>query len=418
MKKLLNVLRSMRFGIVLLILIAALSVVGSVIPQERTAAWYAEAYPNWHTLLLALRLDRVFTSWFFLTLLALLCLNLTLCSLLRALSVFRGPQVLIEGCAKLKSSVPLTLEGVVRLEQHLQSTGCRMTDCGGARVWHKRLYGRFGSFLTHLAILLTILVGAAALYLPQVVDLDCMPGESVALPAKNGGTARFAVDSFRVTDASGRLDYTSALTVTLPDGRSKSGEISVNHPLSFGSYKVYQQSYGTAGSITVTNLENMGSDTFLLSDLSFLSLDNVNGLWYVALYPDYIVTASGERMPVASAGGGYPRPIYHVQLAENGEQTLLFLIPGDTVEVGQLRFTINEPESYPGLRIKITSTAVNALLVACFVLMILGLYLLFFLQPVLVRVDSEGYAVGGAKSEGTRLELKALLKDCEREVSV
>ena len=418
MKKLLNVLRSMRFGIVLLILIAALSVVGSVIPQERTAAWYAEAYPNWHTLLLALRLDRVFTSWFFLTLLALLCLNLTLCSLLRALSVFRGPQVLIEGCAKLKSSVPLTPEGVVRLEQHLQSTGCRMTDCGGARVWHKRLYGRFGSFLTHLAILLTILVGAAALYLPQVVDLDCMPGESVALPAKNGGTARFAGSEVRVTDASGRLDYTSALTVTLPDGRCKSGEISVNHPLSFGSYKVYQQSYGTAGSVTVTNLENMGSDTFLLSDLSFLSLDNVNGLWYVALYPDYIVTASGERMPAASAGGGYPRPLYHVQLAENGEQTLRFLIPGDTVEVGQLRFTFNEPVNYPGLRIKITPTAVNALLVVCFALMLLGLTLLFFLPPVLVRVDGEGYAVGGAKSEGTRLELKALLKDCEREASV
>ncbi|MBR5343059.1 MAG: cytochrome c biogenesis protein ResB [Oscillospiraceae bacterium] len=417
MKKLLNVLRSMPFGIVLLILIAALSVVGSVIPQERTAAWYAEAYPNWHTLLLALRLDRVFTSWFFLTLLALLCLNLTLCSLLRALSVFRGPQVLIEGCAKLKSSVPLTPEGVVRLEQHLQSTGCRMTDCGGARVWHKRLYGRFGSFLTHLAILLTILVGAAALYLPQVVDLDCMPGESVALPAKNGGTARFAVDSFRVTDENGRLDYTSALTVTLPDGRSKSGEISVNHPLSFGSYKVYQQSYGTAGSITVTNLDNNGSDTFLLTDLSFLSLDNVDGLWYVALYPDYIVTASGERMPAASAGGGYPRPIYHVQLAENGEQTLRFLIPGDTVEVGQLRFTFNEPVNYPGLRIKITPTAVNALLVVCFALMLLGLTLLFFLPPVLVRVDGEGYAVGGAKSEGTRLELKALLKDCEREGS-
>ena len=415
MKKLLNFLRSMRFGIVLLILIAALSVVGSVIPQERAAAWYAEAYPAWHTLLLALRLNRVFKSWYFLALLSLLCLNLTLCSLLRALAVFCGPQTLVEGCARMKTLVQLTPEGLTKLEQHLQSTGCRMTDCGGARVWHKRLYGRFGSFLTHLAILLTILVGAAALYLPQVVDLDCMPGESVVLPAKNGGTARFAVSDFRVTDASGRLDYTSALTVTLPDGRRKSGEISVNHPLSFGSYKVYQQSYGTAGSVTVTNLENDGSDVFLLAELSFLSLDNVNGLWYVALYPDYIVTASGERMPVSNAGGGYPRPIYHVQLAENGEQTLRFLVPRDTVEVGTLRFTFNEPVNYPGLRIKITPTAVNALLVVGFVLMLLGLTLLFFLPPVLVRVDGEGYAVGGAKSEGTRLELKTLLKDCERE---
>lgn len=418
MKKLLNFLRSMRFGIVLLSLIAALSVVGSVIPQEHPAAWYAEAYPAWHTLLLALRIDRLFASWYFLALLALLCLNLTLCSLLRAMSVFRGSQALIEDCERMKTAVPLTPEGVTRLERHLQNTGCRMTECGVARVWHKRLFGRFGSFLTHLAILLTILVGAAALYLPQAVDLDCMPGESVVLPAKSGGTTRFAVSDFRVTDASGRLDYTSALTVTLPDGRSKSGKISVNHPLSFGSYKVYQQSYGTAGSVTVTNPENNGSDTFLLNEVSFLSLDNVNGLWYVALYPDYIVTASGERMPVANAGGGYPRPIYHVQLAENGEQTMRFFVPGDMVEVGALRFTINEPVNYPGLRIKITPPAVNILLVVCFLLMLLGLILLFFLPPVLVRVDGEGYAVGGAKSEGTRLELKALLKDCEKEASI
>ena len=417
MKKLLNHLRSMRFGIVLLILIAALSVVGSVIPQERTADWYAEVYPKLNSLLLTLQLDRVFKSWYFLALLALLCLNLTLCSLLRAFSVFRGTRAMIDGCARMKTDVLLTPEGVTRLEQHLQSTGCRMTDYGEARVWHKRLFGRFGSFLTHLAILLTILVGAAALYLPQVVDMDCMPGESVSLPAKNGGTAHFAVSDFRVTDESGRLDYTSSLTVTLPDGRSKSGEISVNHPLSFGSYKVYQQSYGTAGSVTVTNLENKGSDTFLLTDLSFLSLDNVNGLWYVAMYPDYIVTESGEKMPVANAESGYPRPIYHVQLAENGTQTLRFFIPGDSVEIGGVRFTFNEPSVYPGLRIKIIPVAVNVLLVACFVLMLLGLVLLYFLQPVMVRVDSEGYTVSGSKSEGMCLELKALLKDHEREGS-
>ena len=417
MKKLLIFLRSMRFGILLLVLIALLSVIGSVIPQEQTASWYAEAYPKLNSLLLALQLNRVFKSWYFITLLVLLCLNLTLCSLARGMSVFRKPKALIEGCVQMKTAASLTPEGLTKLEQHLQSTGCHVTDFGEARVWHKRLFGRFGSFLTHLAILLTILVGAAALYLPQVVDLDCMPGESVTLPAKNGGTAGFTVNDFRVADSSGRLDYTSALTITLPDGRSKSGEVSVNHPLSFGSYKVYQQSYGTAGSVTVTNLDNNGSDVFLLSDLSFLSLDNVNGLWYVALYPDYIVTESGERMPVAKADDGYPRPIYHTQLAENGEQTLRFFVPGDSVEIGKVRFTFNEPVVYPGLRIKITPVAVNVLLVACFVLMLLGLTLLYFLQPVMVRVNSEGYTVGGAKSEGTRLELKALLKDHEREGS-
>ena len=76
MKKVFNFLRSMRFGIILLLLIAACSVVGSVIPQERGAAWYAQNYTTIHPYLLMLGLDHVFRGWFFITLLVLLCLNL------------------------------------------------------------------------------------------------------------------------------------------------------------------------------------------------------------------------------------------------------------------------------------------------------------------------------------------------------
>ena len=69
--------------------------------------------------------------------------------------------------------------------------------------------------------------------------------------------------------------------------------------------------------------------------------------------------------------------------------------------------------AYPGLRIKHTPTVVNILLLLAFLLMTAGLYITFFLQPVLVKVDEQGYAVGGPKPEGTRLELEALLEDDE-----
>ena len=53
------------------------------------------------------------------------------------------------------------------------------------------------------------------------------------------------------------------------------------------------------------------------------------------------------------------------------------------------------------------------LLLAAFTLMTVGLYITFFLQPVLVKVDDEGYAVGGPKPEGMRLSLEALLEPDE-----
>ena len=416
MKKILNYLRSMRFGILLLILIAVFSIVGSVIPQGKELSWYVENYPTIHPALLLLQVPRIFTSWYFILLLVLLCLNLTLCSVVRIFSVVRASKTELADTARLPVA-ELPKAGRELLEKHLTDTGCRRADLGETRVYYKRRFGRYGSFVTHLAILLTVLFGAAALYLPRVFDRDCMPGESVVLPSADGA-ASFSVASFRAADENGRLDFESALTITLPDGRSKSGSISVNHPMSFGPYKVYQQSYGTAGSITVTNLSNGGSDTFTMTDLSFLSLDNVSGVWFVALYPDYILNAEGNIMPVDTGDRSYPHPVYYVQTVEGETKTMRLFQPGDAVEIAPLRFTFNDPVSYPGLRIKHTPRLVNALLIVCFVLMIAGLTITFFLPPVLVKVDDRGYAVGGPKPEGTRIELQALLQDDSKEDSV
>ncbi|MCR5088394.1 MAG: cytochrome c biogenesis protein ResB [Oscillospiraceae bacterium] len=411
MKKIWNYLRSMRFGILLLVLIGICSVIGSVIPQGEEISWYVERYPRIHPLLLILQLYGIFRSWYFVLLMALLGLNLTLCSVLRIFSLLRERRDLLPKAAALPDTVLLTDEGVRRLEEHLTATHCRRSDYDGVRVYSKNLLGRYGSFLTHLSILLTLIFGAAGLYLPQTVDRDCLPGESVVL--EDG--AEFAVSAFRTTDEEGKLDYVSDLSITLPDGRSRSGETSVNHPMSLGPYKVYQQTSGTAGSVTVTNTETGGSDDFLLPDLAFLTIDNYNGLWVLAVYPDYYVTPEGVITPTGSTYGDYPNPVYLLQRSEDGENTQEVAFPGTVTECAGLSYRFNDPVPYPGLRIKYTPPAVNTLLFASFVLMIVGLYITFFLQPVIVRVDDEGYTAGGPKPEGMRIELRYLLKEYERE---
>ena len=66
---------------------------------------------------------------------------------------------------------------------------------------------------------------------------------------------------------------------------------------------------------------------------------------------------------------------------------------------------------YPGLRIKYTPPIVNTLLFAAFGLMIIGLFITFFMQPVLVKLDDEGYVVCGPKPEGLQLDIAAALSD-------
>ena len=112
--------------------------------------------------------------------------------------------------------------------------------------------------------------------------------------------------------------------------------------------------------------------------------------------------------------GSYPNPIYQFEVISDGEFTPTLAVPGDELELTGLRFTFNSPVEYPGIRIKHVSRLFNALLIASFMLMIAGLTLAFFFDPVLVKTDAEGYAVGGPKPEHMRIELGEEFREYER----
>lgn len=406
-KRLMKFLRSMTFGMILLGLILLCSFPGSVIAQGNTPDWYVQTYPDWHGVILKLGLDDVFGSWFFITLLALLCLNLTLCSLIRIRNVVKASKKAAASAAERKTKVFLSAEGTSQLRQLLEERHYKKEVFGETTVYSKNSIGWYGSFVTHLAILLTVLFGAAALYLPKVTDQTCFPGES--LPMEDGTS--IAVESFQIENGEGKLDYASIIEIRLPDGRTSGQQrISVNYPLSFGGYKVYQQTYGTAGAVTVRNTETGGEDRFLLNEMCFLSLDSINGIWFEALYPGYIRDESGNFTLITQTSGSYEDPVYQVLLASEGVYTPVMVFPGETLSVGGVEFTFEDPVEYPGLRIKRTPEAVNVMLFSAFGLMILGLWFCFFQTPAIVAVREEGYTVAGPKPQGLILELTALLE--------
>ena len=406
-KRLMKFLRSMTFGMILLGLILLCSFPGSVIAQGNTPDWYVQTYPDWHGVILKLGLDDVFGSWYFITLLVLLCLNLTLCSLIRIRNVVKASKKAAASAAERKTKVFLTAEGTSQLRQLLEERHYKKEVFGETTVYSKNSIGWYGSFVTHLAILLTVLFGAAALYLPKVTDQTCFPGES--LPMEDGTS--IAVESFQIENGEGKLDYASVIEIRLPDGRTSGQQrISVNYPLSFGGYKVYQQTYGTAGAVTVRNTETGGEDRFLLNEMCFLSLDSINGIWFEALYPGYIRDESGNFTLITQTSGSYEDPVYQVLLASEGVYTPVMVFPGETLSVGGVEFTFEDPVEYPGLRIKRTPEAVNVMLFSAFGLMILGLWFCFFQTPAIVAVREEGYTVVGPKPQGLILELTALLE--------
>ncbi len=79
MRALLELLASMRFAIALLTIICIASVIGTVLKQHEPSVNYVNQFgPFWAELFLALKLNAVYSAWWFLLILAFLVTSTTL----------------------------------------------------------------------------------------------------------------------------------------------------------------------------------------------------------------------------------------------------------------------------------------------------------------------------------------------------
>lgn len=406
MKKVLKFLCSMGFANALMILLALLSGVSSLIPQGESAAYYIKAYPGKSGLIRWLQLDDVFHSWYFAALMGLLCLSMLLCTGKMLQKALRGGKNQVERAAALPNAKPLDREGLEKLRLRMAAIRCKEARVGESYVFHKNSFGRFGTFLIHAAILLVVLFGIGALYLPQVQDLPCMPGESVTLA---DGT-RITVDDYRMDAEGEKLDYSAHIRIRLADGReSESREVKVNQPMSYGSSKVFLWQSRVTGAVTATNAQTGETRRFYLANAQDeAALDGYNG---VILYGLRV-----ENDPSRSSRELYATAVYEVQVVVDGMAYPAAVSVGESLPIGDWTLRFDAPTDYPLLRVKQMPIPIaNRLLEIAMVLLLAGLFLSFYLQPVLVKADEKGYTVAGPRPEKMRLELERLLEKEEGE---
>lgn len=267
--RLVALISDLRLAIVLLLVIAIASGVGTAIPQRETAEFYHRLYDPqpWLGLLpgegvLALQLDHIYSSGWFLGLLAWLALALLLCSWRRQWPALRASLRWIDyrkprQLSKLSLAESLATDqpaaSLEKLGQLLQGKGWQIRRQGDRLAARKGLLGKVGPLLVHAGMVVLMLGAAWGAVAGQRAEQYLAPGRSLELMDSRGSSKlTLALDNFSIQrDPAGRPEqFTSQLRILEGDGSGgsllKQAQISVNHPLRFQGVTLYQADWALA----------------------------------------------------------------------------------------------------------------------------------------------------------------------------
>ncbi|MCR5009046.1 MAG: cytochrome c biogenesis protein ResB [Oribacterium sp.] len=424
LKKIYRYISSMKLALVLLGLLIIGCVIGSVIPQGQVMKLYQQQYGDRTAgLIMALNLDDVFHSWWFVTFTIFLSLNLLTCSVLRTPALIRRwkdyENLPDEKEASGKTSVENNPNFIGRLaknpEEFLKSLGISKfskTNKGVIVGWRHKA-GLLGPLITHIGVLLLILGFSLGQMTKVEYTVYGLPGD-----AKQIGDTDYVLE-INAFDIGLRADdtveqYTSDITVrNVATGEKESGTVTVNAPASMFGMKFFQNSTGWAADMHILkNGELLQEEALEAGNYVTVSDKTDLQIGFMAFYPDYHFDREKGPMTLSSKLNN-PAYLYMVYFQGSvlGMNTLM---EGEELTIDEYTVTFDNPRNYTLIQIKKDNFTYFALLGG--VVLLLGLFLSLYVQPekLWLEPEGDGYVVYGSCGKSGLLfteRVKAKLKE-------
>lgn len=259
-RELVEFFASVKLAIFLFLFIAITATIGTVIQQGERAEVYVQEYgENAYRWFLRLGFTDVYHTWWFTSLLGLLCVNSLTCFYKRFPSVWRsmkqdkvGVTMAFIKNLKQQAEIPLdnTKEAVAQqLVHHFVTKGYRVlakNEPGEVTVYAtKGVMGRVGAHMAHLSATVIIFGGLLGTYYGFQEFGVCLEGQTYHIPR---GNFDLKVDKFWIDyhENGSVKSYNSTLTVVDGGQNVVTKTISVNDPLVYKGIWFYQSSYGDA----------------------------------------------------------------------------------------------------------------------------------------------------------------------------
>ncbi len=267
LRRILTWISSLKVAIFLLFLIALASAIGTAIPQSQNPESYLKGYEEepWlgfisGQIVLLLQLDHVYSSNWFLGLLAWLGFALMICSWRRQWPIlqaamrwtdYQDPKQISKLAIAETINVKQTKEALESLTIYLEKEGWEVKKQQGRIAARKGVIGRVGPPLIHLGLVLLMFGAAWGAVGGQQLERFLTAGSSLDLLNPNGlQEATLTLQKFEIErDPAGRPEqFRSNIQLTeLNKDKTALRETSVNHPIRFQGITIYQADWSLAG---------------------------------------------------------------------------------------------------------------------------------------------------------------------------
>ena len=267
--RILKRLSNLQFAIGILFTIVIIIAIGTIIEQDQSTSFYQKNYPeenpilgfiSWK-LLLALNLDHVYTSYWFILLLIIFGLSLISCTLTVQLPTlqrlrrwkFYGNLQNLRG---ITNNIPINKTDTAL--HHLYSQNYTIFRQGEKYYAYSGLIGRLGPVVVHMSLIL-LLIGSTIGSFTGYTAQEFIPrGEVIHIQnlVKTGRLSYLPQDiSYRVNDfwitytnQSNTSQFYSDLSILDPEGTEIDRKtISVNSPLIYKNLYYYQTDWSLIG---------------------------------------------------------------------------------------------------------------------------------------------------------------------------
>lgn len=416
---------SLKLTMFLLITLAVISIIGTVIPQGTPPPEYMHTISqNKLKLYQSLGFFNMYNSWWFISLLSLLSLNLTACSVKRLpaiLRTIRQPVLVMDDDLKktvahiaiidTKEDAPVIRDQIAALLK-AEFAAPHITEAGGAfhLFAQKAPWSRLAVYAVHLSVLVIFIGAIIGSLFGYKGFVNIAEGDSVnkvmSRSEKEIGLG-FAVrcEKFSVAyyDTGAPREFKSILTV-LENGRPVAGyervPVIVNDPLSYKGITFYQSSYGKLGEheFIVSDPDGSNPIPLLIKSGGSARLPDGSGICLQETTPDISRFQAGVSGPAAQV---------EVHLASG--ETRAFIVYADNPAMNRknlastggrlIQYRGGEELMYTGLQVA-KDPGVWVVWFGC-TLMLGGIYAAFFMshRRIWVRVENGSVTIGGHASK-------------------